>query len=380
MKLAYASTFDSRDILNWSGTPFHMSKAFSEAGMRVDYIGSLKRQLPPGFKLKQFWKKLASSQRESPRFNVVAAQHYSEQVAQRLAGMQTDVVVSPLINPIAYLDCKQPVVLWTDAVYAGVLGFYPVFANHSASSIEHGNKITAACLERASLAIFSSDWAARSAIELYGADKDKVKVVPFGANIECHHTVDDIKAMLKKRSRDTLKLLFVGKHWGRKGGDIVFNVTNALHAAGQKVELNFVGCQPPADVEVPEYSKCHGFISKRTPEGMAKMTELLQESHFLFVPSRAEAYGIVFCEASAFGLPSLTSYVGGIATAVKDQVNGMTFALDAAPEVYCRYMIDLMQNYSRYEDLALSAFNDYQTRLNWRVATAAVKQLIQEIV
>jgi glycosyltransferase involved in cell wall biosynthesis len=98
------------------------------------------------------------------------------------------------------------------------------------------------------------------------------------------------------------------------------------------------------------------------------------------VPSRAEAYGIVFCEASAFGLPSLTSYVGGIATAVKDQVNGMTFALDAAPEVYCRYMIDLMQNYSRYEDLALSAFNDYQTRLNWRVATAAVKQLIQEIV
>jgi glycosyltransferase involved in cell wall biosynthesis len=380
MKLAYASTFDSRDILNWSGTPFHMANALTESGVDIEYIGSLKRKLPRGFKLKQLWKKTVCGQRDSPRFNVVAAQYYSEQVAKRLLNMDAQAVISPLINPIAYLECKQPVVLWTDAVYAGLLGFYPVFANHSAESIANGNKITAACLERASLAIFCSDWAARSAIELYGADKNKVKVVPYGANIECHHTVDDIKAILKKRSRSTLKLLFLGKHWGRKGGDIVFNVTKALHAAGQAVELNFVGCEPPAGVEIPPYIKCHGFISKRTPEGLAKMTELFHESHFLFLPSRAEAYGIAFCEASAFGLPVLTSYVGGISTAVTNNVNGMTFALDAATDVYCKYMMDLMHNYARYEELALSSFNEYQTRLNWRVATQQVKQLIQEVL
>jgi glycosyltransferase involved in cell wall biosynthesis len=380
MKLAYASTFDSRDILNWSGTPFHMANALTESGVDIEYIGSLKRKLPRGFKLKQLWKKTVCGQRDSPRFNVVAAQYYSEQVAKRLLNMDAQAVISPLINPIAYLECKQPVVLWTDAVYAGLLGFYPVFANHSAESIANGNKITAACLERASLAIFCSDWAARSAIELYGADKNKVKVVPYGANIECHHTVEDIKAILKKRSRSTLKLLFLGKHWGRKGGDIVFNVTKALHAAGQAVELNFVGCEPPAGVEIPPYIKCHGFISKRTPEGLAKMTELFHESHFLFLPSRAEAYGIAFCEASAFGLPVLTSYVGGISTAVTNNVNGMTFALDAATDVYCKYMMDLMHNYARYEELALSSFNEYQTRLNWRVATQQVKQLIQEVL
>jgi glycosyltransferase involved in cell wall biosynthesis len=380
MKLAYATTFDSRDILNWSGTPFHMANAFAESGVDIEYIGSLKRKLPPGFKLKQFWKKIACGQRESPRFNVVAAQYYSEQVAKRLLQMDAQAVISPLINPIAYLECKQPVVLWTDAVYAGLLGFYPVFSNHSAASIENGNKVTSACLEHARLAIFSSDWAARSAIELYGADKEKVKVVPYGANIQCDHTVDDIKAILKKRSRDTLKLLFLGKQWGRKGGDIVFKITKALHAAGQPVELNFVGCQPPADMEIPPYIKCHGFISKRTPEGLAKMTQLFHESHFLFLPSRAEACAIAFCEASAFGLPVLSSYVGGIATVVKDNINGMTFALDASTEVYCRYMIDLMHNYARYEELALSSFNEYQTRLNWRAATQQVKQLIQEIL
>ena len=44
------------------------------------------------------------------------------------------------------------------------------------------------------LALFSSDWAARGAIELYGADKNKVKVVPFGANIQTFPAFDDVNS------------------------------------------------------------------------------------------------------------------------------------------------------------------------------------------
>ncbi|MHB1948595.1 MAG: glycosyltransferase family 4 protein [Gammaproteobacteria bacterium] len=377
MKLAFATTFDSRDIRNWSGTPFHMASAFEDNGFEVNRIDNLKRRLPPFFKLKQFWKKLAG-QRESPRFNIVAAKYYSEQVAQRLEQLNVDAIISPLTNPIAYLDSNKPIILWTDALYASLVGFYPVFNNHSASSIAHGNAMMHECLARCKLAIFSSDWAARGAMEFYGASKEKVKVVPYGANFQCQHHYDDIRAMLNTRSRDTVKLLFVGKQWYRKGGDIVFKVAKALHASGQKVELNFVGCLPPTTESIPSYIKCHGFISKATPEGLAKMTRLFQESHFLFLPSRAEACAISFCEANAFGLPVLTSYVGGIATVVKDNINGMTFGLDASTEVYCEYISRMMRQYTRYEDLALSAFNEYKTRLNWDVAVREVKKLILE--
>ncbi len=379
MKFAFATTFDSRDIGNWSGTPYNMAHGFTQQGIEVEHIGDLKRHLSPNFKLKQVWKKIACGQRESPRFNVFAAKKYSQQLAEKLKKTNADAIISPLINPIAYLDCKQPLVLWTDALYASLLGFYPGFSSHSASSIEQGNIITKECLSRCKLAIFSSDWAARTAIEIYGASKEKIKVVPFGANIQCNHTAEDIQDLLKLRSPKTLKLLFIGKHWDRKGGDIVFNVTKALHAAGQSVELNFVGCHPPKDVEIPAYIKCHGFISKRTPEGVNKMIRLLQESHFLFVPSRAECFGIVFAEANAFGLPCLTSYVGGISTAVKDNINGMTFGLDASTEVYCHYIMYMMQQYDNYEKLALSSFHEYETRLNWKTATNSVIQLIQQV-
>jgi glycosyltransferase involved in cell wall biosynthesis len=379
MKFAFTTTFDSRDVENWSGTPFNMANAFAQQGIEIEHMGNLKRHLPPYFKLKQFWKKISCGQRESPRFNTFVAKHYSEQIAKKLEKTSVDAIIAPLINPIAYLDCKQPIVLWTDALYASLLGFYNGFSSHAATSIQQGNHLTRECLARCKLAIFSSDWAARSALEIYGASKEKIKVVPFGANIQCNHTIDDIRALLKLRSPTTLKLLFIGKHWHRKGGDIVFNVTKALHAAGQPVELNFVGCYPPSDVEIPSYIKCHGFISKRTPEGIEKMVRLLHESHFLFVPSRAECYGIVFAEANAFGLPCLTSYVGGIPTVVKDNINGMTFGLDASVDLYCHYIMNLMQHYAEYEKLALSSFHEYETRLNWKTATNAVIELIRNI-
>ncbi|MDX1901526.1 MAG: glycosyltransferase family 4 protein [Gammaproteobacteria bacterium] len=379
MHLTYTTTASAKDIMNWSGTPYHMSRAFAAGGDTIHYVGNLKRELPFGFKLKQFIKK-CSDQRESPRFNIYAAQHYSEQVAKQLQQHKTDAVISPLINPIAYLECKQPIILWTDALYASLLGFYPAFARHSANSVRAGNTLSEECLKRCRLAIFSSEWAARTAIEIYGAPHEKIKVVPYGANIESVYTFPDIQKIVSLRQRDCVKLLFIGKHWDRKGGDIVFRVAKALHAAGQKVEVHFVGCHPPKEIEIPSYIICHGFIPKRTPEGLEKITTLFRESHFLFLPSRAEACAIVFAEANAFALPVLTSYVGGITTAIKNNINGMTFSLDAPEKIYCDYIIDLMQNYSRYEALALSSFDQYQTRLNWRTATDHVRKLIRESI
>jgi len=381
INIAYASIFNARDISQWSGTPFYMSKALEQEGMHIDYIGPLKTEFAPGYKLKQFLKKMTFSQRESPRFNADILKNYSKQVAQQLALLKdTQVILSPTINAVAHLDCKQPIVVWTDAVFASLVAFYSPSSSLSAISVQQGNQATAEALSRSRLALFSSDWAAQSAIELYGVNKQKVKVVPFGANIDCQHNLATIQQMIKSRPRDKVKLLFLGTDWHRKGGNIVFDTAKALHAAGQKVELNFVGCMPPKEIKIPDYIKCHGFISKRTPHGIAKITELLRDSHFLFVPSLAEAYGIVFCEANAYGLPCLTSYVGGISTVVKDNINGMTFSLDSPTSAYCDYICNLMQNYTRYEELALSSFHEYETRLNWKVAAQQVQRLIQEIL
>lgn len=376
MHIAYTTTFSATDVHNWSGTPYYMSRTLQRHAATVDYLGNLRRQLPPFFKCKQFFSQFLSGQRESPRFNLHVAQQYSAQIAKQLINHPAQIVLSPQINPIAYLDCKQPIVLWTDALYGALVGFYEAFSTHSAATIRQGNLITAAALARCQLAIFSSDWAANSAIELYGTSRDKVKVVPFGANIEEHPSWEEIQVIVKNRAQDKIKLLFLAKSWERKGGDIVLKVARALHTAGIPVELTIVGYEPRELKSAPDYVRSLGFISKQIPENREKLRRILAESHFLFVPSRAEAYGIVFCEANAYGVPCLTTGVGGIGTVVKDHINGMKFGLDAPISHYCDYITQFLHDRAAYETLAFSAYNEYVTRLNWNSAVGAVKKLL----
>lgn len=379
MKIAFATTFNPQDVHRWSGTPFHMAHALQSQGMDIEYLGPLTRKLPPFFKFKQTYKKVLLSQRESPHYNLQAAKNYSKDVALKLTKSSAKVIISPLVNPIAYLDCKQPIVLWTDALYAATLGFYPLSQFHTSNTIEQANILTRECLNRCKLAIFSSEWAANSAIELYGTSREKVKVVPFGANIDSYPNFEEIKTIIKNRSFSPIKILFLAKNWERKGGDIVIDVVNALHKAEIPVELHILGYTPKHLSNPPDYIKCHGFVSKQTPEGRAKFNSIVGNSHFLFVPSRAEAYGIAFCEANAYGIPCLTTFVGGISTIIKNNINGMTFGLDAPIASYCEYIIELMNDRGRYEELALSAYHEFITRLNWPTAAKQVQGLLSHI-
>lgn len=381
MRIAYTTTFDANDVHNWSGTPYYMSNALSEAAITIEYAGNFKRQLPTFFKLKQWYSYFLSGQRHSPRFNIVAAKSYSQQLQERLKNFKVDAIIAPQINPIAYLDCKKPLILWTDALYAAMLGFYPAFNSHATESILQANEITSQCLNRACLAIFSSEWAARSAIELYGIHKEKIRVIPFGANLKKYPTYSEIQDIVKKRCFKTIKLLFLAKSWQRKGGDIVLAVTKALHTAGYPVELTIIGYDHlPHENKIPPFVKCLGFISKNTPSGRLILEKLLAESHFLFVPSRAEAYGIVFCEANAFALPCLSTYIGGIPTIIKDHINGMTFSLNASIQQYCDYIVNSVQERETYNKLAFSAYNEFCSRLNWQVAATTAKKYISEIL
>ncbi|HRQ86246.1 MAG TPA: glycosyltransferase, partial [Flavobacteriales bacterium] len=59
-----------------------------------------------------------------------------------------------------------------------------------------------------------------------------------------------------------------------------------------------------------------GFLNKNLPADMARLEHHLRTADFLILPTRFEAYGIVFCEAAAYGLPALASRTGGVPTIV----------------------------------------------------------------
>jgi len=370
-----------RDLL--SGTAHCILSSLKNTGIDIknNYIARPDLILSPleefTERTKRFWTRYIKRSHYDPMMSVQRSLHIANSFQSQLP--QADVILTAL-SPFsgAFIESSIPMVYWTDAVYASTVGFYPQFRFHHPDTMWDMYSVTDACLTNAKLLIFSSHWAARTAIEQHGVAKNKVRVVPFGANLEITHNLTDLKTIIANRSKDTIKLLFVGKEWHRKGGDIVLAIADRLHKSNHSVEVTLVGAAP-AKKMLPSYVRHIPFISKNTDKGLMQLKRLYQDAHFLFVPSRAEAYGIVFCEANAFGVPCITTYVGGIPEIVKDNINGMTFSLEATAQDYCDFIVDTFSDKNKYEELALSSFNEYQTRLNWNHAAQQVKSLLTEL-
>jgi len=147
-----------------------------------------------------------------------------------------------------------------------------------------------------------------------------------------------------------------------------------------KTELTVVGDSPLSGEPNPNFVKFVGPVDKTTKAGLEILFSLLAESHFFLLPTLADASPYALPEAGAFGVPCLTTDVGGIPTMIRDGCNGMKFPVGAGAEDYCSYITGLFAHYPQYERLALSSFHEYESRLNWTVAGGMVKRVLMELI
>ncbi|KJH73152.1 glycosyltransferase family 4 protein [Aliterella atlantica] len=385
MKIAYVTTYNARSLRGsneWSGTGYYIAQSLEKQSLSVEYIGPLKEPvtLHGVPKIKRRYYELFHKKNYQQDADPIILKSYARQVAKKLNNTKSDIVFSATVNPIAYLECDRPIVFWADGTFANIQNFYPLYTHLPQQVIKDWHLMEELALQRCKLAIYSSDWAAKSAIHDYGADPSKVKVVPFGANIESALTFETVKDAIESRPTNRCKLLFIAVDWIRKGGDVAYQVAKKLNQSGLKTELTVVGCQPLLEESLPDFVKALGFISKSTSEGKTQIQKLFLESHFLILPTIADCTPIVFCEANSLGVPCLSTTVGGVPTIIHNDVNGRLFDKDANISDYCNYITDLFADYSKYKNLAMSAFHEYDSRLNWRVCGQKVKDLLRTSV
>jgi glycosyltransferase involved in cell wall biosynthesis len=229
------------------------------------------------------------------------------------------------------------------------------------------------------VAFYTSEWAARSAVELHGADAIRVEVVPYGANMPIAQSGETIGATISRRRADACRLLFVGVDWKRKRGDRVVETARLLNERGLPTEVDVVGSEPDDPIGLPPWVRLHGFIDKSTQDGVDRLQALFEQAHFLVHPAEAEAFGVVFCEAAAHGVVALASRVGGIPSAVREGVSGMLFDVDAPADDYAASIWELMRDRSRYEELALGAYEEYRRNLNWDVQAQRIHARLEQV-
>jgi len=380
MKIAFVSQLDSRNIQEWSGTPYYMVQGLRNSGHVVTEVGPLKPPFLQFMKLVLKVRQALTGKYYDLSRHPLVAKSLSKQAMKLMGREHFDVVVCPSSIVCAGLDISTPIVTWEDATFAGMVGYYPgMWQNFSQETLTHGNLLQQQSLQRATVSAFSSDWAAQSALSHYQVEKEKVAVIPLGANLSEVPTQEEVYKAIDRRERnDECRLLFIGVDWHRKGGDLVIKTAVALRNMGINAVVDIVGCQPPDDV--PDLVRSHGFISKSTQEGRQKFRSLLLDAHYLFVPSIAECYGLVFAEASAFGVPSLARATGGIPSAVKNGCNGWAFGVDEPDQIYAEHISNQLESNGAYSEAARRARQFYEERLNWGAAIRTFESLIEPLL
>jgi glycosyltransferase involved in cell wall biosynthesis len=377
LKVAYITAYDPDDVHNWSGLGYFIAWALEQQGITLQKIGNLITS--PLRRLSGYGKRFVhrmEGRRYLPERAPGLAREYAAQIRRHPGFASADLLFCPSSIPVSFLDCSQPIVFYTDATFAGMVDFYPGYTNLCRVSIRDGNQVEQAALERSRLAIYSTGWAARSAVEHYRVDPGKIKIVPFGANLKSNPAPDDVRAFISARETKVCRLLFVGVDWKRKGGDAAVEVAGELNRRGIPTELSVVGCVPREPL--PPFVKLHGFLSKASPRDTQALHRLLAAAHFLILPSRADASPLVINEACAYGLPVLASDVGGIPDLLREGRNGNAFPLDAPARDYADYVTGMWTRPHAYRDLALSTYQEFQDRLNWRSSALAIKALLEE--
>jgi glycosyltransferase involved in cell wall biosynthesis len=375
MKVAYVYELDADDVTVQSGYPHAILQEMR--GRNRDVIPAFPLDL--GAQRRFLWKKIAyratgqiyRADRERAVLDDLAAQ-----ARVRIADADVDCIFGPGSHAIARLDTKRPIVFCADATFRNVLDFYEDFMRCAPEYVRQGEAQERAALQTAAAAIYTSDWAANSAVADYGADPAKVHVVPFGANVAAK-PFEEVKSYIAKRSTKTMKVLFIGREWHRKGLPKVIATCRWLQGCGVELELDIVGAQGYRG-KVPDFARFHGMLNKSRAEHRERLDAMMAEAHFLFVPSSAENFGIVFCEAAAYGIPSISTRVGGIPSIIQNDVTGACLPPATSAEEFGRTMLEIFGDRRRYEAMALRSYDEYATRLNWHAFGTRCQQIMEE--
>ena len=196
----------------------------------------------------------------------------------------------------------------------------------------------------------------------YGVAPAAIRVLPLGPNISSD-VIDRFKPTKSADFGSGVRLLFIGADWDRKGGPIVLEIKRHLDSRGIPCELFLVGDCP---TDIPHGNGIHVFgrLNKSDKKQLEEMCRLYESAHFFVLPTSAEAYGIVFSEAQAFGCPSLTYAVGGTQTAVLNGITGFTLPLGAGAVDFAERICSLVRDPDNTSSDVLNCRTRYETEAN----------------
>lgn len=367
MRLGFACAWDDPPEKTWSYTPWHLRAALARQCALVD----------AGIKLTPFQRKVL----DALHYRIKKGRFSSYYGPSRLRDLVNAQVIqqafraSPFDVLLQMDDLtipRMPFYLYQDMSYAALLHW--LNEGHALFGFTHLNLDVIArraerqqkAYNRAAGVFTMSRWLGNQLLTLAGVPQSKIHVVYSGSNV--------IGASCDRPRRTgplRKKLLFLGRDFYRKGGDLVVQATHLLRREQDpQIELTVAGPEQwPLPGEIPAGVQ---FLGKLAP---SQMPALFATHDLLVIPSRFEPFGIAFVEALAAGLPCIGRNDFAMPEIIQNGTNGALLLHDDA-HVLAEVILRTLQNDFIYIQTA-RAVRQVRQVFSWdRVAADMLQQMI----
>lgn len=362
MKIGFAARYDPRDKLTWSGTAYYTYLQLKKYGEVEIFQFPLPKLLQEWLTMQKSINRRWFGKQTSVEFLSSYARYFSRQLTAALKKNPVDILfVSASSQMIAAVKTDIPIVYMTDATFQQLQGYYKGFSNLPAYNIRQGIALDKKAFHQAAHCMLASDWCKQSAIADYGIESIKISVVPCGANLDEVPRAE----MIASTQHENCRVVFLGVDWERKGGAIALEAFRQFRKEHSTATMRIIGCVPPVEIMPEEGIEVIPFLDKNKAAEMQRLHQILMETDLLLLPTRAECAGIVFCEAAAYGIPSISTNTGGVTTYVRDGINGYVLPVEAGGSEYASVMNSIWKDQQEYARLKKSSRLLYENELNW---------------
>jgi len=235
----------------------------------------------------------------------------------------------------------------------------------------------------ADLMVAATDEERGQLVTLYGAEPDRVEVVPPGVDHHVFAPGDRAEARRALRLDPGARvLLYVGRIQPLKGADLAVRCLAELDPdvtllvvggpSGTEGEAEVLGLRRlVSDLGLESRVR---FVPPQTHERLAVY---YQAADVCLVPSRTESFGLVALEAAACGTPVVAADVGGLGSVVADGDTG--FLVDGRAALDYAVPVDMLLSDDELAREMSAAALARSSRYMWSIAAARLRRLYGDL-
>lgn len=243
-------------------------------------------------------------------------------------------------------------------------------------------------LQQCDAVIASTSLEKQDLVKLYGADEQKITVIPPGVDTDRFHPPGDRQALKKALGFPEGPLVFaLGRLDRRKGFDLYLRAAAKVkEQLGKDSDVQFVlsaGASKEHAHEIKERDRLRELLESLSIEDSVTWLPILQEddipryygtANVFVLPSRYELFGIVMLEAMACGVPVVATKFGGPPEVITDGENGRL--VDPTDiKSFATAIADLIRHPEQRKRMGKAARKTIENSYSWEMLAKRHQQL-----